>query len=39
MQEFFTNSKNKILLENLVSVLNIEYYKEKIIKNTNNIFF
>ena len=39
MQEFFTNSTNKKLLENLVNILNIEFYKEKVIKNTDNIFF
>ncbi|MDQ7009555.1 MAG: NAD-dependent DNA ligase LigA [Candidatus Gracilibacteria bacterium] len=39
MLEFFTNSENKILLNNLISVLSIEYYKEKVISNKNNIFF
>ena len=36
---FFTDFKNKILLKNLLSILNIEFYKEKIIENTNNIFY
>ena len=39
MLEFFTNSKNKKLLENLLNILNIEFYKEKIIENKNNIFY
>ena len=37
--DFFTNSENKKLLQNLINILNIEFYKEKIIENTNNIFF
>ena len=39
MQLFFTNSDNKILLKNLINILNIEFYKEKIIKNKDNIFY
>ena len=39
MLEFFTNSENKILLEKLLNILNIEFYKEKIIENKNNIFY
>jgi hypothetical protein len=39
MQEFFSDINNKILLEKLLSILNIEFYKEKIIENTDNIFF
>ena len=37
--EFFHSEKNKKLLENLVNILDIQYYKEKIIENTNNIFY
>ncbi len=36
---FFTTQKNKILLEKLVNILNISYYKEKIVENTSNIFY
>ncbi len=36
---FFTDLENKILLKNLLSILNIEFYKEKIFSNTNNIFY
>ena len=39
MQLFFTNSENKKLLKNLINILNIDFYKEKIIKNKNNIFY
>lgn len=39
MKIFFTDWDNKILLQNLINILNIEFYKEKIISNTNNIFF
>ena len=39
MKIFFTDWNNKILLQNLINILNIEFYKEKIISNTNNIFF
>lgn len=39
MKIFFTDWDNKILLQNLINILNIEFYKEKIISNTNSIFF
>ena len=39
MKIFFTDWNNKILLQNLINILNIEFYKEKIISNTNSIFF
>jgi len=39
MVEFFTDSKNKELFKKLLNILNIEFYKEKIIENKNNIFF
>ena len=39
MQIFFTNLENKKLLEKLINILNIEFYKEKIIKNKDNIFY
>ena len=39
MQIFFTNLENKKLLEKLINILDIEFYKEKIIKNKDNIFY
>ena len=36
---YFQTEKNKVLLQNLVNILNIEYYKEKVIENTSNIFY
>jgi len=39
MVGFFIDSKNKELLKNLLNILNIEFYKEKIIENKDNIFF
>jgi hypothetical protein len=39
MVDFFTDSKNKELLKKLLNILNIEFYKEKIIENKNNMFF
>ena len=39
MVEFFNNNKNKELIEKLIFLLDIEYFKKKIIEDTNNIFF
>lgn len=39
MQEFFTSEDNKELLTKLVSILDISYFEEIVIKNTDNIFF
>jgi DNA ligase (NAD+) len=36
---FFNNLENKILLNNLVNILNITFYKEKLIENKENIFY
>jgi DNA ligase (NAD+) len=37
--EFFNNTENKKLLEKLVDLLNIKYFKEKNIENKNNFFY
>ncbi len=39
MIEFFNLEKSKILLEKLVNILDITYYEEKIIENTNHVFY
>ena len=39
MVEFFTTQENKDLFQKLLSVLDIEYYIEKVIEDTSHIFY